>query len=80
MTSQVIETKAVKAQASSIPTPGLTPLAVYDATCEVTEYTHFALENGESRMTEHKSIGNIYVVVDDNKKIQRFGNEFFRQV
>ncbi len=80
MTKQVIETKEVKVQASPIPTPGLTPLAVYDAICEVTEYTSLVLERGESQMSENKSIGNIYIVIDDNKETQRLGSEFFLQV
>ena len=80
MTSQVIETKEVKVQASPVPHPGLTPLAVYTAICEVTEYTSLLNENGQSQLTEHKSIGNIYIVIDDNGETQRFGDEFFRQV
>ena len=84
MSSQVIETKEVKVQASpAVREQNLTPLAIYDATCEVTEYTTTSTASaagGQSWKTEHKSIGNIYVVVDDNGNARRFGSEFFRQV
>ncbi len=83
MSSRVIEAKNVKVQASPIKERGLTPLKIYDAICEVTEYTTTTTAsavNGQSWKTEHKSIGTNYIVIDDFKKSRCFGTEFFRQV
>lgn len=80
MTSKVIATKQVKAQASPIPEIGLTPLKVYDAIAETMEYTRtFRYERAKGTYTE-TSTGTNYVVVDDNGNARRFGPEFFRQV
>ncbi|MHC4195396.1 MAG: hypothetical protein ACYSQZ_05555 [Planctomycetota bacterium] len=81
--TKIIETQTVKVQASLVPTIGLTPLKVYEATCEVTEHTTRNREsatNGQSWITERKSIENIYTIVDDDGNERRFGSEFFRQI
>ena len=78
MTSKVIETKKVQIQARpALLIKGITQSVIYDATCEVTEYT---ITNGQPYNTERKSIDNIYVITDDNGEILRSGKEFFREV
>lgn len=78
VTAKVIETKKVKVQASPIPEKDLTPLKIYDAICEVTEYTtqYVPFYGGHTET----STANNYVVINDAGEERRYGQEFFRQV
>ena len=80
ITSKIIETRKVKAQASPASTTGLTRLKIYDAIYEVTEYTtKYPIQYSQATYTKI-STEKIYTVVDNSGITRKFGSEFFREV